>query len=152
MLQRLAAQLKKDKGSFHESKPCRGLRKAIAPFVDHASAQRYGGSGMYEYETKKRLAKEAAGKKNREKQLDANYRNNVLLRQGRIRKLHQVQAENDQAALPMIADGPACVDEPAMAEDPAASDEPPEKRSKLDEPTLHNARSCYVCKVRFRKL
>ena len=152
VLQRLAAQLKKDKGTFHQSKPCRDFRKALAPFVDFSSKMRYGGEGMYEYEIKKRLAKEAAGKKNREKQLDANYRNNVLLRQERIRKLHQVQEANDQASLPMIADGPACVNEPTPAEDAQGSDEPPEKRSKTEQPTLNHPRSCYVCKVRFTKL
>ena len=158
VLDRVSKQLKSDAGkAFYQGKACRSLRKSLAPFVQLSSSKMYGGSDMYEYETKKRLAKEAAGKRNREKQLDANYRNNSLLRQERLRKLQQVQQENDQGDLPMIADGPADVS------GPAADDEPGPKRLKSaaaapeggqgpEGSELHKPRSCYVCKVRFKKL
>eukprot|EP00656_Telonema_subtile_P051553 TRINITY_DN6963_c0_g1_i1.p1 TRINITY_DN6963_c0_g1~~TRINITY_DN6963_c0_g1_i1.p1 ORF type:complete len:506 (+),score=168.33 TRINITY_DN6963_c0_g1_i1:264-1781(+) len=135
----------------------------MAPFIKHANNKMYAGEGMYEYETKKRIAKEAAGERNRAKQMDENHRNNALLRQERLKKLQAVQQQNDQVGLPMIADGPVEVPDQGPAKRCRLTDgsEPegaegehtaPEGAQGEEPPVLHKARACYVCKARFKQL
>ena len=162
---------------FYNSTLCRPLRKAIQPIVAQARSRMFGGSDKTSYDSKKQKSREAAGRRAREREMDQRYIAKAALRAERMRNLSALQEGDDGMLLPRIADGAASGARLAIEDADAACSKAAIATATATAaaagvgaergagevgggggggdgsvPKLHNARACYVCKKRFRRL
>ncbi|RHY48208.1 hypothetical protein DYB38_003925 [Aphanomyces astaci] len=128
----------------------RNFRKVLAPVSDYMESRKFKGKGRKKYLEDQELRREKEARNIKRKMNDHKYINSATLRRARVEKLNELleqgKGEEENAFLPLIADGAA--DESA----PTLLLEDGHRPAVVPKVELNKQRSCYTCKVRYEAL
>ncbi len=139
------AKSKEFNADFIKSKKFRDVRKALSPFVEIIQENKFSGGSEEDYKKKMISEKFERGLKASAKMKDLQLINATNLRNARIQRKNEL-IQTDQ--LLRIPDGIGSVDihsKALLIKDHSAEDKP----ADISRPQVNQARSCYVCKLRF---
>ncbi|ETV83152.1 hypothetical protein, variant [Aphanomyces astaci] len=128
----------------------RNFRKVLAPVSDYMESRKFKGKGRKKYLEDQELRREKEARNIKRKMNDHKYINSATLRRARVEKLNELleqgKGEEENAFLPLIADGAADESAPTLLLEDGHH---PVIVPKVE---LNKQRSCYTCKVRYEAL
>ncbi|RHY25190.1 hypothetical protein DYB25_008470 [Aphanomyces astaci] len=128
----------------------RNFRKVLAPVSDYMESRKFKGKGRKKYLEDQELRREKEARNIKRKMNDHKYINSATLRRARVEKLNELleqgKGEEENAFLPLIADGAADESTPTLLLEDGHH---PVVVPKVE---LNKQRSCYTCKVRYEAL
>lgn len=155
-----------DNIELYKSKPMRKLRCLLQQFFLLQKSDMFGGSTIEEYRSKQMGKRMSSISENKKKVEDKKFLEKTKLRAGRLKHLsalaEQDSLSNMEAMPTMLMDGAVETEsylpaQPLLISNNAnesvnSSMADPVVNSTDDGTTLHNSRSCYICKAKFREL
>ncbi|OWY91711.1 Oxidoreductase, partial [Phytophthora megakarya] len=128
---------------FKSSPRFKPLRTALIPLIEDLRAKFFHGNSVDGNNSRQERKRAKKMERARKKALDQQYVNNTQLRAERLARLAALQTQN-----PLLANVPdgVATDEPMLLKENG------EEKEEDETELLHYNRSCYTCKVKFRKL
>ena len=147
---RVLTALGADDGEFHSPR-CKSLRVAMQPFLEDIRGKLFHGQAVDKYRQRKENGRRRHARAEQERAQDAAWANKTVMRAERMRMLQEL---GDGDGAPRVPDGAveAAPLRLCASADGAAASAAADSADAPAEPELHEARSCYTCKARFRKL
>ncbi|RHY63294.1 hypothetical protein DYB34_003838 [Aphanomyces astaci] len=128
----------------------RNFRKVLAPVSDYMESRKFKGKGRKKYLEDQELRREKEARNIKRKMNDHKYINSATLRRARVEKLNELleqgKGEEENAFLPLIADGAADESTPTLLLEDG------HRPAVVPKVELNKQRSCYTCKVRYEAL